>query len=169
MLNLDINVLPTCTLKSIAIADDSEYGTTRIQNQSLEITPPNQSKINVSFAPKQVNVYKSTSLGLSCEDFEILPDGLWTLKYSIFPNTNNFIEKSFFRTELLKCKFGKFLLSLHLDNIDCKKPNFKDVTTLITLIEGITAAGNNCNFDLAYNLYKKANNILDNKKGCECQ
>lgn len=168
MLTLDLNLLESCSLKKLVVSDDSFYGNTKVKNASMEITPPGFNKINVTFVPDSVNIYNSTLLGISC-DYVNLPDGLYKFKYSIYPNTNNFIEKSFLRTEQLQCKYGNFLLSLHLD-CKCENPskNLSKLKNIKTLIEGAIAASNDCNTTLAYELYNAANCQLDKLKKCKC-
>lgn len=169
MLNLDIEMYKDCSLSKLIIADESEYDNVRVKNPTLEITPPNFPKINVAFQENQVNIYNSRLLNIQCDRNGNLPDGVYTVRYSIQPNIDNFIEKKFFRTEILKCKYGKVLLSLHLEeccsDLSSKLNTVQDAWQLIL---GVYAAANDCDFVVAYDLYNKACKILDDLKNCEC-
>lgn len=167
MVNLDINILPSCSLKKLVVVDDSNYDNNTINVNSMEITPPGFNKVNVTFVKDSINVYDSISLGISCEDYVMIPDGIYKFKYST-PGINEFIEKTFMRTELISCKYGKVLLSLHMEEECNDKTLFSKVRDIKMLIDGSISAANNCDVDLAYKLYNKADNLLDKIKKCNC-
>lgn len=170
MLKLDLDVLRNSSIKRLVISDESLYGSVVPAGATLEITPPGWNKIVVPFTPNAANSYTSINLGLSCDDYIALPDGLYKLKYSIFPNTTNFIEKTFMRADKLICKYGKILLNLHLEN-ECpaNKEDISKMNEIRLLIEGAVAAANSCDNELAYQLYDKANCFLDRIKECNCE
>ncbi len=170
MLNLDISNPESCSLKKFILVDESDYDNVRIKNVSMEITPPNFPKVNVTFVEKQVNIYNARILNIQCDRDANLPDGIYTVKYSIFPNIDNFVEKKFFRVELLKCKYGKVLLSLHLQDCCTDLHNkLRQTNEVWQLMVGVTAAANDCDFKAAIDLYNKACKILDSlNHDCNC-
>lgn len=169
-MRLDLDVLRNSSIKRMVITDESLYESTIPTGATLEITPPGWNKIVVPFTPNAANSYTSINLGLSCDDYIALPDGIYKLKYSVFPNTTNFVEKTFMRVEKLICKYGKVLLNLHLED-DCPidKSSLDKMNEIRLLIEGAVAAANSCDNELAYQLYDKANCLLDRIKICECE
>lgn len=170
MLKLDLDILRNHSTKRIVITDESLYGEIVPSNATLEITPPGWSKITVPFTPNSANSYTSVNLGLSCDEYVPLPDGIYHLKYSVFPNSTNFVEKTFMRVDKLICKYGKILLNLQLEK-DCgvKGTDIDKINNIRMLIEGAVAAANDCDNDLAYMLYDKANCLLDQIKKCDCE
>ena len=167
MVNLDLGLLPSNSLSKIVVVDESNYEGVSVGEISMEITPPGFNKINVQFTPNSVNVYDSVSMGISCGTFTIIPDGIYTMKYSV-PKFNQYIQKSFFRTELIFCKYGKVLLSLHVEDDCYDKSSFSKLRDVRMMIDGSISAANDCNHELAYSLYNKADNILNQIKNCNC-
>ena len=168
MLNLDVNMAKDCSLSKLIIDDESDYDNVRLANPSLEITPPNFPKINVAFVPNERNIYTSRLLNIECDRNADLPDGTYTIRYSIQPNIDNFIEKKFFRLEKLRCKYRKVLLSLHIEDCDDLSKKINKVGDAWQLMIGVEAASNDCDFSSAYDLYNKAFKILNTIKDCEC-
>ena len=170
MLKLDIDILRNSSTKRLVVSDESFYGDIIAGGATLEITPPGWNKVVVGFTPNSANSYTSINMGLSCDDYVPLPDGIYKLKYSIFPNTTNFVEKTFMKADKLICKYGKVLLNLQLEN-ECPpdKKEMQKMNEIRLLIEGSIAASNSCDNDLAYKLYDKANCLLDRIKLCSCE
>ncbi len=167
MATLDIGLASSNSLMKIVFVDESNYEGVATGVVSMEITPPGFNKINVQFTPNSFNIYDSDSLGISCGAFTNIPDGVYTVKYSV-PKFNQFIQKSFLRTELIFCKYGKVLLSLHLEE-DCKDTSsFSKLDDARRMIDAAISAANNCDVNLAYQLYNKADNILNQIKDCSC-
>lgn len=153
MLKEDLNIIMVDTHdpKTIAFGDISNYGSTIINNPSFEITPPGFNKLNVLFTPQSVNIFSSTDLKLGCEYDYGLPDGIYRIKYSIKPNTQLFIEKSFMNVSSILCNFYKFVLTLPEDKvIDIK-----------LLIDGAVSAANLGDCTLSQELYTQAQKLIE--------
>lgn len=170
---LDLNIIETHELSSIAIADTSFYDNYNVHNPSFEVTPPGFPKINVPFTPKSVNTYRAKDFGIGCVDDNPLPDGVYTFKYSIRPNATTFIEKSFLlarntiaklHTKVLESTSACPCDNKYLDKVD------KRVAEIKVLIEGAYSAANLCQEKEAYDLLKRANKLLKSKDlDCECR
>jgi hypothetical protein len=176
MPNLDLNIIPTHNIKTIGVADASTYETNLIiTSPTLEITPPGFPKISIPFVARSVNIFNSNNLGISnCtnEDLlHILPDGIYKLKYSIQPSLSNYVEKSFFRVDALKCKYMKAFLSIDMDCSNCSanmKNSKKTISKVRLLIDGVLASANECDEVSAMKKYKQASKLLDSFKNCNC-
>jgi len=173
---LDITLVPTYSLKTMSIADISIYPSgLNINNATLEITSPGLRKVAISFIPKSVNTINSNTIQLTCVDsyseLASLPDGIYTLKYSIAPNQTYFIEKNFIRVDQLECKYANALLYLDLDESDFKEKHsikLKKLKPVRILIDGSIAAMNECDGPLAIKLYQKANELVEDLLNGEC-
>lgn len=163
--SLNLRIVPSYSLDTLVIRDISEYGNTIISNPSFEITPPGYPKVNIPFVPKQTNEYTSAHLEIC--DADTLPDGIYTVKYSVRPNVNNFVEKTFIKVDKLVCQYEKLLLIL-LEPCDCE-PYRENLHNIKLLIEGSIAAANICDTKMSVKLYKKAKDMIDQAtKGCNC-
>jgi hypothetical protein len=109
-LQLNVEPLETCDCKTLAILDTSYYPVTPT-NPTLVIEVPGFTPIQFNFVTGQVNTYNSYSLGLSSpstiENLMDLPDGLYTLTYSVDPNDMLFQTKSYMRTCQIEYKFAQ--------------------------------------------------------------
>lgn len=173
--SLDISLAETYNVYYLAIKDISSYPNAyNITNPSIEITPPGYNKKGLTFTPQAVNVFKSSQLGITCEDEDELPlpDGVYKVKYSINPNTTQYVEKHFMRVNAIRCEYGEaFLKSDFAINCECSK-NRKDKNVLLSiqlLIEGSIAAANDCDVEGANKYYAKAKQLLDNFQKCNCK
>ena len=171
-LKLDIIVVPTYNVASLAIADNSVYSEAAV-NPTLQISVPNFDDVLVAFVPNTLNVFGTEELGISeAEDTQYLPDGIYHVKYTINPPLQNFFQLSFYRTNNLQEKFDNVFLTLQIMECDgkLKKQAEHDLTTIYFFIQGAISAANNCAIVEANKLYKKADRMLNTflKNGCGC-
>lgn len=172
---LDLLALDTHNTYSMAIGDISVYPTGyNIVNPTLELTPPGLDKVNLSFTAQSVNVYNSYNLGLCAQTLVSttpIPDGIYHLKYSIHPHYKYYVEKSFLRADMLYHKFSKAFLTSDLaaSSHDIKSQEFKMIREINLNIEGAIAAANSCANKLAMQLYRRANEQLDNFINNRCK
>ena len=173
-MNLQLNVEPleTCDCKTIAILDTSYYPVAPL-NPTLTIEMPGFVPIQFSFVTGQVNTYNSYSLGLSSsntiENLMDLPDGLYTLTYSIDPNDMLFQTKSYMRTCQIEYKFAqKFARTVNYCETDSRY--MRKLQQIEVLIEGAKANARVCNPTKPVELYRKANELLDrlDTNCCNC-
>lgn len=173
---LNFNIIDTHDFKTLGIVDTSWYNPDIvIETATIEILPPGYTvAASPFFMTKALNIYNSNGLGItkaSCEeDLVDLPDGLWKIKYSICPNDKLFIERFFLKTDKIQCRYSQAFLSLDLDNLSEEKQSKKrkDLEEIEVYIQGAVAAANNQNAKLSFDLYKKANNLLNSFGQCDC-
>ncbi len=185
---LNLSLFDMRNQSSLAIVDLSSYLTLPTSDQlALQITPPGWPTINVPFTPGTVNVYKCVDLGIECDASECcpLPDGIYDVVYTIasgspiIPNVppttqTTSLEKTFIKIDQLRCKFQNAFLKVDLA-CDCasdEQRQYKQELRRIDLImNGAVAEANSCNDLMAFNLYQKANQMIDNiscKFGLPC-
>lgn len=174
-LNLDILVIPTYNTKTLGIADISTYpDAPEVQAPTIEITVPGFGLVSVPFVPNDFNVFNSTILELTSigDDLLPIPDGVYTLTYSVTPAFENFVTKTIIRVEQLQEKFDEAFMTLDMMECDMaiKKQSKVELNTIYFLIQGAVAAANNCNVDVANKLYLQASKQLANfiKRNCGC-
>jgi len=120
---LDIITLDTHNTYLLAIADVTQYPTTfTISTPTIEITPPGYPVKSIAFVAKSVQVYNSTTLGITCDSVDCpqipLPDGIWTVKYSIYPAYKYNVIKNFIVIKRLLERFDEAWLKLDLFECD---------------------------------------------------
>lgn len=168
---IDLTYEQSYSTRSIRVRDISIYGNTIIKNPSFEIWPPGFNKVNVPFTPKNINEYRAIDLGLSCDDTEMnLPDGIYEFKYSIFPNTDNWVKKSFMYTNNIVAQMQKLYLTLELDcgcNSSIVSQEKSKLDNIKLLIEGCISAANECDEESAYSFLRKAQDLIS-RVSCDC-
>ena len=172
-LNLDILVLPTYNNMLLGVADASTYVTPPV-NPTIEITVPSFGTVVLSFTPNTYNLFNSESLGITASGADLvpLPDGIYTLKYSIDPAITNYVEKTFLRVDQLQERFDEAFM--RLDMMECdraiKTQSKVDLNTIYFFINGAIAAANNCAIDTANKLYNQASIMLNTfgRNNCGC-
>ncbi len=171
-LNLDILVLPTYNTKSMSIADSSTYPTTPVSGPTIEITPPGFDKVSLPFNRNNLTIYTSRTLGLTDVGVPLadLPDGVYTIRYSVAPASLYFVEKSIMRVDQLQEEFDEAFM--RLDMMECdralKLQAKVNLTTIYFFIQGAIAAANNCAVYEATKLYRQASKMLSNFTGNNC-
>ena len=164
---LNIMYMPTYDAKLLALMDISKYPSGfNIVSPTLGIIIPGYPEKQFLFTPQSVNVYNSYTLKITCDEeqctFVDLPDGLYTIKYAIYPAYKYNITKYIMRIDQLKARFDEKFLSLEL--FECDDQVMRNKKATLDLIEdymkGSVAAGNRCANQLAIDLYKKADKLL---------
>lgn len=187
--NLDLALVDLRDMNILAISDVSTYLTVPdAAHLSLQITIPGGDTVNVDFVPLSVNIYKCVDLGITCSDTSCtpLPDGIYSVIYSVLPMDNSttvpsVIQKKFVKIDQLKCKFEHVFSKLDL-LCDCPNPEqlkYKNELRRIRLfIDGCVCECNRGNYVLSYKLYEKADFLIKNmtctygnvnfKGNCKC-
>lgn len=163
---LNVITLDSSNPKYLIIGDVSTYGTYSANAPTIEIDVPNFGIVSLGFVKGSVQVYDSNTLGLTCGDEcepANLPDGIWKIKYSVYPAYKYYIERTFIRVDMLQSKFDTAYLKL--DFVECDqqiKDQDKEFLFVVQeYINGAVAAANKCTNKLAMKLYRKANEQLD--------
>ncbi len=175
-LTLDILVIETYNKLTLGIADISTYPVSPpVSSPTITIEIPNGfGSVSLPFTPNTFNVFNSLILGLSSpgDDLTPLPDGVYTLTYSVTPSSENFVTKTFQRTNIIQEKFDDVFMGLEMMQCDraIKLQAKVDLTTIYFFIEGSKAAANECAIDTANTLYRQADrqicNFIANNCGC---
>ena len=172
-LKLDILVIPTFNVQTLGVADVSIYPTPP-SAPTIEITVPAFGTVSIPFVINNLNIYNSTSLGITSGTDPLLPlpDGIYYLKYSIAPAFENFVNKTIIRVDQLQEKFDRAFMRLDMMECDLaiKTQQKVDLNSIYYFIQGAIAAANNCAVDTANKLYAQASRMLDNfnRNGCQC-
>lgn len=174
MPTLDINIQPTHNIKTIAVADASVYETNFIiTSPTLEITPPGSPKISIPYIARSVNIFNSNNLGITnCTNEDLLsplPDGIYKIKYTIQPALSNYVEKSFFRVDSIKCRYMKAQLGVDFKYAGCHTGSEKTLQRVRMLIDGVVASANQCDEVSAMQKYRQASKLLNGFKNCDCK
>lgn len=175
-LKLDILVVPTYNTLTLGIADASTYPTNPpvVSSPTITITVPSLGEVSLPFNVNDFNIFTSASLGLTTigEPLLPLPDGVYYFKYTVAPAYENFVQKSFMRTEQIQEKFDKAFMKL--DMMECDRAISTqakvDLNSIYFFIQGSIAAANNCAVDEANKLYVQADKMLNNflRNNCGC-
>lgn len=169
VLNLDF--VKSYNLATIKIADISTYAETP-SNVSFQIIPPEgYNRINVNFTPRAVNIYSSVDLNIATDPNVSLPDGIYTIRYSVNPNITTLIEKSFMRIDNIKCKYERVFLMVDITcecNTSYKSKIRKKLREIELLINGSVVSAKEGDIVSANEMYKKADCLLNEIKTCNC-
>jgi len=174
-LRLDIFVLETYNVKTIAFSDASTYPNNppEVTLPTIGITPPGFDEVALPFTVETYNVFNSVSLLISEIGTEKdLPDGIWNIAYSVFDTQTVCIAKSFMRVNKIQEKFDNAFMTLDMMECDSKiKAQAKvELTSIWFFIQGSIAAANNCAILQSEKLYAKADSMLtrflNNNCGC---
>ncbi len=175
-LKLDILVINTFNKLTLGVIDISTYPVSPpISSPIITIEIPNGfGSVSLPFIPNDFNVFNSESLGLSdpLSPLTPLPDGVYTLTYSVDPASENFVTKTIMRVDVLQEKFDDAFMKL--DMMECDGPIKKqakvDLNSIYFFIQGSISAANNCAIDTSNTLYIQADRMLCNfnKRNCGC-
>jgi hypothetical protein len=159
---LDFFLPETHSSKLLAVSDYSIYpeGYT-VTLPYLEITPPGWDKVLFTFVARGTQVYDSNTLGITngCEPIP-LPDGIYTIKYSINPSYKYFVEKNIFLVNGLYEKWDECWVKAHL-SCGINRTTMQVLDGIECYIEGAVALANKCMTKAAYDLYNQANVLLN--------
>ncbi len=174
-LKLDILVISTYNVLTIAIADASTYPNDPpvVTSSLIDIDIPGFGITSLPFVIDNLNIFTSSSLGITeAGNDQALPDGIYKLKYSIAPAVTNFVEKTILRVDKLQEKFDNAFLQLTMMECDRALKTQSSVTlnTINFFIQGAIAAANNCAEYESNKLYIQADNMLNSflKSNCGC-
>lgn len=175
---LDLILMDTHDLKTIAIGDASVYNNFNISTPSIQITPPGYGTVTLTFTPSGIQIYNAFTLGLILTDetnctLPPLPDGVYSFIYSIAPAYVYNVTKQFLRTAQIESDLDEAFLKLEMMECDGKLKREKKmiIDDIEYYIAGAIAAANKCALKKATELYNKARKMLDNfvnNLDCKC-
>lgn len=174
-LKLDILVISTYNVLTLAIADASTYPDDPpvVTSPLIDIDIPGFGVTTLPFVIDNLNIFTSSNLGITeAGNDQALPDGIYRLKYSIAPAITNYVEKTILRVDRLQEKFDNAFLQLTMMECDRALKTQSSVTlnTINFFIQGAIAAANNCAEYESNKLYTQADNMLNSflKSNCGC-
>lgn len=172
-LSLDIIVVPTYNLYNMAVVDISTYPTDppSVTSPTLQIDIPGFDTVYKDFTVVETNVFNSTDLGITTEGSELpIPDGIYTLKYTVNPAFTYYVEKTILRVDQIQEMFDKTFMQLDMMECDgaIKKQSKVELNTIYFFIQGAIAAANHCAISQAEKLYAQAYTMLQNMIDCNC-
>ncbi len=172
-LKLDLLVLDTHNPQTLGIGDLSFYPTGKpIVEPTIEITPAGWPKVALDFTEKQVNIYNSLNLGITCADEDLvnLPDGLYTVKYSIAPSYKNFVTKTFMKVDRIYEMLDSAFLKNDITHCDSRlsEKNKLFLEEIEFYINVAIAAANQCANKAAIEAYSKALKLIKTYNNNNC-
>lgn len=169
---LDILVLDTNSKYTLGIADISTYPTGfNISSPTIEITPPGYMMESIIFVPRTIQMFDSGTLGISCGDGcskTPIPDGVYKIRYSVYPNYKYTVTKSIIRVDELVEKFDKVYIQLGTCDTQYENQLRNQMHAIWAYINEAIAAANNCMEKQAMELYRKASSAIDNLLKNKC-
>jgi len=161
VLRFDVQVATCSSCYNLVIEDYSYYLDTPEKPQ-VQITPPGfTTPIIFQFNASKKNIFTSYSFGLSTTtELSLLPDGLYTIVYSICPHGELYEKFYHVRTCRIRCAWDKQFLKIFNN---CFEPDEKTLTKLKhidALIIGSEIAAKDCDPDKAMLMLRKANELL---------
>lgn len=174
-LKLDIAIIPTYDVNTLAVVDISTYpdDPPNVITPTLEIDMPGFDPVYLTFAVQETNIFNSTDLGITVAgDEQPIPDGIYCFKYTINPADENYVEKSIIRVDKLQEKFDEAFMKLDMMECDraIKNQSKVDLNTIYFFIQGAIASANNCATVKSTKLYIHADKMLDDfiSNNCNC-
>ena len=166
------------SLYSIGVRDESDYSLElEIQEPLLVVKAPNFSAKGIDFTPNTWNSVNSKDLCIS-SCIEILPDGIYYVKYSNVPHEKIYVEYHFFRTAYVRSLYDKMLLKMSTEICQYSVTDNPLIKQLIEVDLHIKAAEANVNetcynaniaiqhYRKAFELINKLLNPYDNVSSC---
>jgi hypothetical protein len=167
---IDILIIPTYDLTTLAVMDNSTYDGA-VPTVTLVIDVPGFDTVTVAFTNNALNVYDSVELDISTS-IENLPDGNYCISYMIDGETEASVTKRIMREDKLQQKFDEAFMKLDMMECDraIKKQSKVDLMSIYFFMQAAMAASNNCAVVEATKLYIQANKMLDSfiLQDCGC-
>lgn len=163
---LSLFPVETFDINLMAIKDISTYPNGyNIISPFLQVDVPSYGTVNVTFTPKDINVLNSAILGLSKggENLMALPDGIYTLKYSINPAYKYNVTKNIMRVDKLYKKFDEAFLAIQSSVCDTQLSRNQRIklNEIEWWIQGAISSANRCATKQAMEMYRKASTLID--------
>jgi len=175
---LDIYIEKILNPKLLIVKDASWYNPDiAVTNAKLDLQYPNSlDYVNIPVGKNFTYVINSNTIGLTnvtrTDALSELPDGLWTIKYSICPNDELYVEYTFLRNIKQLIKYHNLFCQIEIDKCN-KKHYLEDLKTIRSIKDIIDAAqylADDCGkYEKAIELYNYADSLLNEfTKDCKC-
>jgi hypothetical protein len=175
---LDIYIEKILNPKVLIVNDASFYNPDiAVTNAKLEIQYPNSNVfINIPVSKNFSYKVNSNTLNITKVNkknaLSKLPDGLWTIKYSICPNDALFVEYTFLRNINQLIKYNNLYCELELNKCDKKSyleelKKLREIKDLIDASEYLADCGK---YEKSIEIYKGIEELLaEYKEDCNCK
>ncbi len=175
---LDIYIEKILNSKLLIVKDASYYNPDiAVTNAKLDLQYPNSnSYINIPVGKNFTYIINSNTIGLTdvnrTDALAELPDGLWTIRYSICPNDELFVEYTFLRNVKQLIRFHNLYCQIEIEK--CQRKHYlEDLETIRGIKDIIDAAqymADDCGkYEKALELYDYADSLLDEfTQDCKC-
>jgi hypothetical protein len=149
-INIDFKIVPVLDPTILMIADNSDWFSAEDKESNIIITPPGSKKeINNIFSKRQLNIFNSSNLGLSCvseckeQEYLDLSDGIWVI---CLKSAYQGLEKKryYLKTDRFLIEWYKEWILSGLDYTDTKNIMYDkllDVRKHLYSAEGFTLDG----------------------------
>lgn len=171
---LDLVLIDVNNPNIIGIGDMSVYPAGfNISSPSIQITPPGFNSVVLTFTPNSINLFNSLALGITCtgQDLVSLPDGLYTIKYTIAPAYTYYIEKTFMRVYNIQESLDGIFVGMDITQCDKEISDGlnRKINEIQRYIQFSIASANKCANIYAIEAYDKASRLIRkyNKSHCE--
>ena len=172
---LDIYIDRQLLNPNLLVVKDASYYNPDIEvtNAYLEILPPGfRENLLIEVDPRFIEILDSNSLNLTspCKDNSLseLPDGLWTIRYSICPNDKLYVEYTFLRNTKQLIEFQKLYCALnHCSSLELEN-KLKELEVINSYIKAAEYKAECGQYKQALELYDYANKLIK-KDDCGCK
>jgi hypothetical protein len=179
MVNLELEVVFDNNPKSFAIHDISEYhDKIAIEFGVLEITPPGFETAEIfnvkpffktKFNASVLNINKAKTY----KSLADLPDGIYSIKYSIKPNKKTMIEYDYFRNTLQIQRYASIACALMTEKCQLSLEDYtkrkRELVETKFLIDSAKFLAEECGKPReAIRIYKEADEKLKKLSDCKC-
>lgn len=140
-INIDFFVLSELDPSTIVIVDKSDWFSAEDKPATIIITPPGSSKgIANVFSKKQLNIFNSSNLGLSCiseckdQVYQPLSDGIWMIcLQSIYQGIEK--KRYYLKTDTFRVEWAKEFVNLGLEYVNTKDLKYEALYECIKHID----------------------------------
>lgn len=173
--NLILDIPDTYSVKTLRINDSSLYNADLdVECGLLEIIPPGYTKsINFDVSAAFSIVLNSSNLKLAkvrvFKDLQALPDGVYSIKYSIKPNAEAWVEYDHMRINKILKSYYELLCAVKLQPYPTDKrikKELKRISEIRTYIDASKVEVEECgNRNRGLELYNYAQELIKSIKG----
>lgn len=174
---LDIYIEKFLNPKLLIVKDASWYNPdVAVTKAKLELQYPNSKEfVNIPVGKNFTYLINSNTINLTnsthTDALAILPDGLWTIKYSICPSDELFVEYTFLRNVNQLIRFNNLYCQIEIDK--CNKKHYledlnsiREIKDLIDAAEYLAECGK---YEKSIELFNYADEMLRYfTKDCKC-
>ena len=175
---LDIYIEKILNPKLLIVKDASYYNPdVAVTNAKLDLQYPNSNEyVNIPVGKNFSYIINSNTIGLTnvnnSDVLSDLPDGLWTIKYSICPNDELYVEYTFLRNIKQLIKYHNLFCQIEIDKCNKKQylEDLKKIREIKDLIDAAQYLADDCGkYEKSIELYNEAEEMLNEfTNDCKC-